>query len=199
MKTFCLFLPILLSLVFPSCKKTIDVSVDLTQNNSKNGELIKYIIRKGQHYADQNGLQAVQYDELKFTVTFDSTSIYQASDSPNQEDINKLYGFSDNDAAHQQFSARLGWNWARSALRLYAYVYNNGERISQELCSIQIGTQYNCSIKVQNASYIFSVNNTSVAISRSSTTPKGSGYRLYPYFGGDETAPHDINIWIKEL
>jgi hypothetical protein len=31
------------------------------------------------------------------------------------------------------------------------------------------------------------------------TTPKGQGYQLYPYFGGDETAPHDINIWIKNL
>jgi hypothetical protein len=31
------------------------------------------------------------------------------------------------------------------------------------------------------------------------STPKGKGYRLYPYFGGDETAPHDISIWVKDL
>ncbi len=32
-----------------------------------------------------------------------------------------------------------------------------------------------------------------------STTPLAKGYLLYPYFGGDEVAPHDINIWIKTL
>jgi hypothetical protein len=26
-----------------------------------------------------------------------------------------------------------------------------------------------------------------------------ASYQLYPYFGGDETAPHDITILIDEL
>jgi hypothetical protein len=25
------------------------------------------------------------------------------------------------------------------------------------------------------------------------------GYKLWPYFGGNETAPHDIYIWMKWL
>ncbi|MGI8584585.1 MAG: hypothetical protein ACR2KX_20540 [Chitinophagaceae bacterium] len=33
---------------------------------------------------------------------------------------------------------------------------------------------------------------------RTSTTVKANGFKLYPYFGGDETAPHNIYIWIKE-
>jgi len=36
-------------------------------------------------------------------------------------------------------------------------------------------------------------------MSRASSTATAVGYKLYPYFGGDEAAPHDINIWIKEL
>ena len=36
-----------------------------------------------------------------------------------------------------------------------------------------------------------------VYIPRSSTTAKGDGYELYPYFGGDEIAPHDINVLDK--
>ncbi len=34
---------------------------------------------------------------------------------------------------------------------------------------------------------------------RASTTVKSSGYKLYPYFGGDEFAPHDVRVWIKEV
>ncbi|MEO5783498.1 MAG: hypothetical protein ABIQ07_09520 [Ginsengibacter sp.] len=36
------------------------------------------------------------------------------------------------------------------------------------------------------------------SLPRTSTTAKAIGYKLYPYFGGDETAPHEIDIWIKE-
>ena len=180
-----------------SCKKFI--AIDTGLNNPKTGQVVKYTIPQGEHYADQNSFQQVQYDELRFTVKFDSTAIYQNLKTINQEDINKLYGFSDNNAQHQQFSARFGWNWAREALRLYAYIYNNGQRDSRELCSIQIGSEYECSIRVSSAHYIFSVNNVSLNMPRNSITSKGTGYKLYPYFGGDEPAPHDINIWIKEL
>ena len=84
-------------------------------------------------------------------------------------------------------------------MRLYTHVYNNGERSSQEITTLQIGHEYNCSIKVMNQNYIFSVNSMIIYIPRSSTTAKGDGYKLYPYFGGDEIAPHDIHVWIKEL
>jgi hypothetical protein len=33
---------------------------------------------------------------------------------------------------------------------------------------------------------------------RLASTRKAKGYQLYPYFGGDEVAPHLINIWVKE-
>jgi hypothetical protein len=36
-------------------------------------------------------------------------------------------------------------------------------------------------------------------MTRESKTEKAEGYKLFPYFGGDETAPHNISIWIKEL
>ena len=105
--------------LFISCKKSTH------QNNTlPTGQFDKYIIYSGEHYADHNPYLAVQYDELKFTVKFDSSCIYQTSNPENQEDINKLYGFSDNNMQHQQFSAIFGWNWTRGALRLYAYTYN---------------------------------------------------------------------------
>jgi hypothetical protein len=189
----------LLLVFLPCCKKTIEAAIKQGYAISKTGQFVKYTIRRGQHYTDQNSYQAIEYAELKFVVKFDSTAIYQTTEAGNQEDINKLYGFSDNNAQHQQFSVRFGWNWARDALRLYAYTYNNGERSSMEISSIQIGVENNCSIKISDGHYIFSLNNVTVEMSRGSTTTKDAGHKLYPYFGGDEAAPHDINIWIKEL
>ena len=159
----------------------------------------KYTIQKGQNYCDQNGFAIVQYAELKFIAKFDSTAIYQTVIPDNQFDINKLYGFSDNNADHQQFSARFGWRWSDNALRLFGYVYNNGVRSSKELGTVSIGAENNCSIKVTSTSYVFTLNGETDSLPRTAATALGSGYKLYPYFGGDETAPHDIAIWIKEL
>jgi hypothetical protein len=56
-----------------------------------------------------------------------------------------------------------------------------------------------CSIKITEGNYLFTANEKSVTLPRKSTTPKSKGYQLYPYFGGDETAPHDVKIWIRSL
>ncbi len=192
-----LFLPVIL-FILSSCQKTVESNTNQSVDAPQKGQFFEYIIRKGQHYANFNAYQSVEYEELNFVVKFDKTAEYRAVDPDNQEDINKLYGFSDNNAEHQQFSARFGWNWARDSLRLYAYVYNHGEIDSKEIISIQPGQAYHCSIKVSGGNYFFSVDNTKVEMHRASTNSRSIGYKLYPYFGGDEAAPHAIHIWIKE-
>jgi hypothetical protein len=164
-----------------------------------NHGFIKYTIRAGKHYSDQNDFRHINYAELKFIVRFDSSAIYQTISPENQEDINKLYGFSDNNEEHHLFSARIGWRWSDGALRLFSYVYNNGTASFTELGTTTIGNEDTCSIKVNGSSYIFKVNNITKIIPRASTTATAIGYQLYPYFGGDEAAPHDIYIRIKEL
>ena len=160
---------------------------------------VKYIIKKGDQYCNYSSFTHVDIDLLSFVVKFDSSAIYKTKDPNNQNDINKLLGFSDNNALHHDFSARFGWNWRKDALYLYAYNYNNGVRSSKSLGTIELGTENSCSIKVSGSSYIFTLNGNSLIMPRESTTPTGSGYKLYPYFGGDEVAPHSIFIWIKEL
>lgn len=159
----------------------------------------RYTIGAGQQFCSGNTFLQTSYSELKFIARFDSTAIYTTTDPVNQYDINKLYGFADNNAHHQQFSARFGWRWSDQKLRLFGYVYNNGVRDSRELGVINIGEEINCSIRITATSYIFSMNGIVETLLRTATTVKAEGYRLYPYFGGNEFAPHEINIWIKEL
>ena len=71
---------------------------------------------------------------------------------------------------------------------------------SRELTTVAIGSETECSIRVAGAAYLFSVDGKLLtAMPRQSTSERGVGYQLYPYFGGDETAPHPIRIWVKNL
>ena len=182
-----------------ACNKMTDAAVNkVLSSGSSTPGFTEYIIHQGQQYCDKNDFKAVQVSEMTFTVKFDSTAIYGTQSAENQYDINKLYGFADNNTDHHQFSARFGWRWSDGALRLFAYVYNEGTVNSKELTTVPIGPAINCAIKVAGSLYLFTVNGVTEAMPRLSTTAKGSGYQLYPYFGGDEAAPHDIHIWIKD-
>jgi hypothetical protein len=160
---------------------------------------ISYKIKQGEQFCDKNVLKAVETSEMKFLVKFDSSAIYQTIDPSNQYDINKLFGFSDNNGLHHVFSARIGWRWSDNALRLFGYIYNNGVQENKEIAAVSIGKEINCKIKSTSTNYIFTVDGNTIAMPRLSTTPMAKGYQLYPYFGGDELAPHDITILIKEL
>jgi hypothetical protein len=157
-----------------------------------------FTIRQGQHYCDQNGLRSVKTAEMKFIVKFDNSAIYQSVLPENQYDINKLWGFTEG-INNQYNSARVGWSWNNNALRLYGYVYAKGVRYYQEITPVTIGTEITCSIKLTGNTYLFTVNGVSVSLPRGLSTLQASGYQQYPYFGGDETAPHLITIMIKSL
>jgi len=187
------------SLFFFSCKKENDLTSQKQNPKETSTDFVEYTINKGQQYCNQTTFLPIKYSELKFKVKFDSTAIYTSVRPENQLDINKLYGFSDDDSAHQEFSARFGWRWSNNALWLFGYTYNNGIRAFKALGTVSIGAENFCSIKVDSTSYLFTLNDVADTMVRKSTTSEAVGYKLYPYFGGDELAPHDVRIWIKEL
>lgn len=195
MKNIFVLTSLLSALVFVSCTK----SADTIPTKGETSGFQDYLIVRGQHYSQQTALVSTNYNELRFLVKFDSSAIYHTLTAENQYDINKLYGFSDNNAHHHEFSARIGWRWSDGALRLFAYIYNNGQSSSKEISTISIGEEHQCSIRVTEHSYIFTVNEHSKTMPRGSSTTSAIGYKLFPYFGGDETAPHDIRIRIKEI
>jgi len=199
---------LLAGLLFIGCTKEINchnksktVAEEGATNKGGSPKLIDYnnfTIRQGQHYCDQNGLKSVRTSEMKFLVKFDSSAIYQTISSENQYDINKLWGFTEG-INNQYNSARIGWSWNNKALRLYGYVHANGVRHYQEITSVTIGSDITCSIKLVDNTYLFTVNSISISLPRGPSSMQANGYQQYPYFGGNETAPHLINIMIKSL
>lgn len=155
-----------------------------------------YIIPKGGHKSN-NELSWFRGDELRFLAKFDHTACYSTVDPYNQEDVNKLYGISDCGDGHHRNSARFAWRWFNDKIEIFAYCYKDKERISIYLASVDPEEEQEYKIKINENEYVFSLKGETVVIPRSCS--KGSKYYLFPFFGGDEIAPHDISIKIKEL
>jgi hypothetical protein len=184
-------------LIFISLAACQDIIVKPNPHQEEN-QGIQYLIKEGAH--DSNQLPAFKQgvDALSFQAKFDSTAIYITAESNNQADINKLYGLSDCNSFHQVNSARFGWRWHNNQLEILAYTYSDKVRDFELLGTASLNAYHHYKIEFTSDSYIFSFDNKIVALSRD-CSGNASGYKLYPYFGGDETAPHDIFIWIEDL
>lgn len=170
-----------------------------TESPKDEDGFVVYTIKKGSQSSNLSTLKDVSKTELNFRVIFDSSAIYTTIDSNNQEDVNKLYGFSDCNTQHHDNSARFGWRWSNNALRLFAYCYKSGNLAIKEMGEVEIGKEHVCNIRIDNDKYIFTLNHNKMdTMERGCTDPKSKKYMLFPFFGGDEMAPHDITIRIKE-
>jgi hypothetical protein len=178
-----------------SCTKEQDPVAD-PLDPTATAAFVTYNIFPGNHSSDKSSIQKINLSAQHFSVIFDSSAIYTTQDPQNQGDINKLYGFTEGYDPHYN-SARIGWAFYKNQLRLYGYVYNDKKRISEEISTVKIGETIKCSIKVEEGNYVFTVNGHSLKLPRTAKTAQADGYQLYPYFGGDETAPHHIRIRIK--
>lgn len=189
------------ALLLIGCTKNIDAPDDkemIKEVETKPGQYSIFTIQKGAHHCDQNPVTPVTTSEMKFMVKFDSSAIYQTVLPENQYAINKLWGFSEGMDNHYN-SARIGWSWTSDALRLYGYVYVNGELHYQEITSVLIGEEIACTIKLVENTYLFTVNGVTASLPRGLSSAQANGYQQYPYFGGIEVAPHVITIQIKNI
>ncbi|SNS51666.1 hypothetical protein SAMN06296052_1083 [Pontibacter ummariensis] len=159
---------------------------------------IAYTIKKGGHYSIRNSFKTLSTDQIRFSVTFDSTAIYTTKNPANQGDINKLYGLADCNSLHQVNSVRFGWRWYGNRLEVLAYTYKNRARNYAFVGYATLGQPSTCEIRLEDQAYILTMDGRSVTLPRE-CDGVGQGYRLYPYFGGDEVAPHDITISIQQL
>jgi len=182
-----------------SCTKTGTLpAVNTTDDFADKTVSTLYVIKAGNHYSEQNMPQLMNRNSMAASVTFDNSAIYASADAVNQADVNKLLGFSDGGTDHQQNSARLGWSWSGTNLVLYAYAYVDKTRVIKTLGNFPLNAPIYCSIKAEGAFYYFRAGNSTDSIPRFCVDYTGSRYKLFPYFGGDEMAPHQVRILIDE-
>ena len=156
-----------------------------------------FTIDAGQHSSILRN-EAFTGSGIDATLIFDETAIYTLEVTSDQADINKLLGFSDCGVRHQLESARIGWRWFNEELQLFAYAYLEGDLRFELMGAIPLNTEIDLRIKATASAYEFSGTGlSSVSLARNSNCEVSENYWLWPYFGGDQVAPHDINIRLK--
>jgi len=87
-------------------------------------------------------------------------------------------------------------------IHIYAYSYANTKRIIQDICVVEKDKEYKFIIKIKSGRAIFTVIDREYNLKQAiQPAPRNRlfGYHLWPYFGGNKTAPKDIFIELNEF
>ncbi len=158
-----------------------------------------YTIPEGEH-SSGTFFNHPDNSRIEFKFMLDESAIYQTEIPENQYDVNKIYGFSDFGKIHQKYSIRLGWRYIDGKIELCWLRHEEGRHSSAKIRNIEINEIYNAVINITTFNYQIVIDDDTTLVRR---RPDGywgliRRYYLYPYFGGNEYAPHDINIRIKD-
>jgi len=168
----------------------------------------KFTIYKNQHSSKLFGfLPHVRFsfrNKFSYKIKFDKNCLYNL-EGVDKWDINKLCGVNTSCGHHIQ-SARFGWRCMDGKnIEILAYCYNDKKRIGgfvdYILGTVKPGEIFECSIAIEDNEFILSLKKDSeISIKKleKSNTSWKFKYFLFPFFGGNMTAPHKMNIWIEE-
>ena len=165
-----------------------------------------YTIDRGNHYSDGpidklfgNNNRAESWE---WEVIFESSCIYSESDlfnPSNYLDVNKLIGFSDCDRHHSQYSCRVGWRASGDSIELLIYKRDDNNIEFKSLKKIYPDQLVNVTLDFKDTIYTSCIDGICDTLVRPCPNWSGRKYSLFPFFGGQETAPHKMKILIKEI
>lgn len=160
---------------------------------------MRYRIEKGEHSTFRfPKIYSGNAVELEGNFTFFSSCWYaRPDDHIDWLDLNKLAGVSF--GFHQQDSIRIGWRPlfdTSKQIEVFAYWYNDSQMTFETIGQVQVDTPYAFQILCarQQKEVIFQLESLTpkkIPFAFPSTT---WGYFLYPYFGGNFTAPQDMEM-----
>lgn len=137
----------------------------------------------------------------KMRVIFDESCLYEL-DGPDNHDINKLFGIGFGN--HMRNSARFGWTCNKDRIVVHAYCHNDGKTESSSMLTCLPNEPVELSLTVSKKEFNFFAQKRSGESSEGSFLRKRSfwdfiAYRLFPYFGGNQTAPHSMKMEIINI
>ena len=169
----------------------------------------EYIIKKGKHRANGFNFGIIFKKSIRFRCKFDESCLYDLGNTDNF-DINKLYGFSTT-YFHQKQSGRVGWRCIdKKNIQLLSYSYNDSNRSledSELLGEVKPNELFECKITDYEDHYLYEKKKkkngrfqiTSHAIDKKQKDWFLFHYILFPYFGGNNPAIHDMKIYLKKI
>lgn len=170
-----------------------------------------YTIKQGNHYASGLNLKLHSgLEKLSFSITPEENCLYNLGNENNM-DINKFFGVTwgldpDNN------SFRIGWNCYKQngLIQYHYYIHNHGIRIPGPtdpydktlLFEGKPGIEEYFEIHFYKPYDVIEILFDNKAVMRVpfnfQNVPNWGRYS-FPYFGGDQTAPHDMSCRIKLL
>ena len=164
-----------------------------------------YKISQGKHRSGIYTKPHIFKCNLLKTVTFNKSAVYQFDDV-DQYDINKLFGLSY--GYHHNNSARFGWRSPgkhSSMIEIVAYCYVDGKRVKEDghslfVAMVPIDEPFEYKLHTNEKAHYFTVTQGMRVLGTKEIPHNGVpcwGYHLYPYFGGNKKAPHNITIDMK--
>lgn len=164
-------------------------------------------IKKDKHSAKGFHFNFTFKKNVAFKCKFDKSCLYYFDDI-DKFDINKLCGFSTTWFHHKQ-SGRIGWRCIDGKkIEIVTYSYNDGTREQTEtdiLGTVLPDQEFYVSIEDNEDMYTYTFENMSVKDSFVKAVDKKQKdwfffhYLLFPYFGGNKTAPHDMTLYVERL
>lgn len=161
-----------------------------------------YSIEKNSHRSGYYFRPILGNKSLAFNAFFNGNCKYDIG-NPDQSDINKLIGLSF--GYHHTNSIRIGWryNIATDKIELLPYIYLNGKRLHEDKCPVilSISTEQTVYGMISHEDnhykiilYTQDAGLTEYKINTGNTFIPKIGYLLFPYFGGNVKAPHEMSI-----
>lgn len=145
---------------------------------------------------------------VKYKITFTESCRYFIGED--QSDINKLFGIG-YFPHHRYLSARFGWRYdiASGMIEVLTYRRMNWDKTWTSLGLYFIGKEYIFELCRPNAykkwylpEHCFNASEANGNDFRTTNVycpPQQYGYLLGPYFGGNQKAPHDIEIIMQRI
>ncbi len=158
-----------------------------------------YSIKKGKHRSVYGFKLHSGIKEMKFSVKFSPSCWYEPIDW--EHDYNKLVGWSY--GRHHRNSVRIAWRSHKDSknVELATYVYCKGKRSVAKPILVPLNKTVNLSFSYNESNGLVTLVDESgnkSAFQAKGLKPK-MGYYLFPYFGGNNPAPQNMQIELNLL
>lgn len=134
-----------------------------------------YRIKKGAHRSGLRFWPLFLTNKMSVQVIFHADCLYVQEP---RQGINKLFGFSKG-INHMENSMRYGWTSDGTKIFIHTFDHIDGDMVYKDAGVVMPGEPFTLTLNDPKPSFF--------------------GYRLYPYFGGDKTAPQDMTIQMEWL
>jgi hypothetical protein len=158
---------------------------------------MEYLIKKGNHFKSNFTWFPLTLSNTIQGECYFHENCFFIENNEDKYDINKLVGLSSSYFHHIE-SIRIGFRTNTEnvgLIDLFLYAYDDKVRLKFDfICSVKPLEKFNYKVQILEDKFVVSVNDIVREAPRTAKNNIWVKYKLYPYYGGNETPDQDMNI-----